>query len=148
MRIRSKKLWQYLIETNALNGTEEDIIKAKVQYRKMYKREWKKKQRLPKKELHPVFSLKEFHIIKLKANKVGLHPSTYVKQIVIASLQSTDLLPNKEQLQKVLQLISISVISLKSNQLNLSQIAIQLEEAEKLLLQYLHLYDCQNSFSS
>ena len=135
MKVRSNALWQYLADSGALNGSDEDIFKAKLEYRKIYKREWKKRQKLPKKELRPIFTLKEYQHIRLKAAELKLNATAYLKAIALASVEGRYSIENKEILQKVLQLLSMSVIALKHNH-NKYLIEEQLEQAEKLLLEY------------
>ncbi|HVW97072.1 MAG TPA: hypothetical protein VHA56_13965 [Mucilaginibacter sp.] len=132
MKIRSKTLYAYLLKSNVLHGTQDDIALAKLEYRKIYKRQWKQQKR-PRKEIRIEFTLKDFQAIKTKASVAGISYTAYARNILLLSTGSQQLIPRKEVLLKVLQLISMAVIASTKNM----RLIQQLTEAEDLLLQYL-----------
>lgn len=140
-RIRSKKLWQYLFDAGVLNGSEADILKAKAEYRKKYKREWKQNRLIPKKELRPTFTLKEYQMVRFKAQTLKLTATAFLKEVTLASIEGKQIIYNKEELLKILQLISMSIIAFGNNEHRFI-ITEQLYEAEKLLLEYVKQNDC------
>lgn len=133
MKIRSKALWQYLSETGALNGTVEEIATAKKKYRQNYKRTWKQNRIIRKIELRPGFTDREFKELAIRAQAVGLTPTALVREHVLSYLQNSELIPNRNRLLKVLQLISMAIINSADYR---TQQAL-LQEAERLLLSYL-----------
>ena len=140
MRIRSKALWQYLSDTGALNGYDEDIAKAKAEYRRIYKRTWKRKQQLPKKELRIVITPKEYGLLKLSACDAGYKsPTAFVRQYILNAHISAPTIPNKELLFQVSKYIGSAVILLFQNraQQNILLIKEYISKADALLLQYL-----------
>lgn len=136
MRIRSKALWQYLHDTGALNGTAEDIARAKAEYRRIYKRTWKQGKR-KKRELRPGFTEQEYTELCKRATLFNLPPTTYVRELVLAAQERPDLIPHRETLLYVLQRISMTVTALAALPNIPPDILRDLHEAESLLLDYL-----------
>ena len=128
MNIRSKQLLVYLLEHNVDFQDKEALATAKREYRKQYKKKWKttaKKNR----EVRPTFTEQEYQAICIRADLLGLPPTTYVRELVLTSQENRELIPNKEQLLQILQCVSRAVIQNKNDSL--------LAEAEQLLLDYL-----------
>ena len=131
-KARSPKLAQYLEETGALNGTPEDIARAKAEYRKAYKAEHKKKNSSRRNELRPQFSFAEYDQIRHKAEIMGLTPTAYVKAVSLR--YNTGVLPGKETLLYVLQTLAMATILLERDG---HPTATSLREAEIRLSDYL-----------
>lgn len=137
MKIRSKLLYQYLLESGVLNGTPEAIGLAKREYRKRYKKQWKGQQRL-KKEIRFEITLNQFQKLKLKARAYDLRHTTYTKQIVLASIEQSPVIPYREVLEKVLQLISMATTaSINEGTTRVKEQTALLLQAETYLLNYL-----------
>jgi len=136
MKIRSKALYAYLFEAGVLNGTPEEIDRAKCDYRKSYKRQWKQQKR-PRKEIRIGFTLKQFSVIVLKAKEYDLKNTAYARNAILAAVGLKWSIPNKAQLLKILQLISMVAIALDKNITPSWQLSEQLQQAEQELLQYL-----------
>jgi len=134
-RIRSKALYQYLLEAGVLSGTPEAIGIAKRKYRKQYKKQWKERKR-PRKELRIEISLREYATIKSQALTNGLKPTTYARNVLLASTGQNILIPYKDELLEVLQILSMTVIASFSN-MPARSLSNELEEAERHLLHYL-----------
>ncbi len=134
-RIRSKQLHQYLLESGVLNGTPEAIGMAKLAYRKEYKKHWRKQHR-PKKEIRFEFTIKQYATIKAKAFSCGLKPTPFCRQIILQAIQGELLIPHRDQLRHVLQLVSMAAIASERSLLH-PQVTSHLAEAEQLLLDYL-----------
>ncbi len=75
MKIRSRNLYLFLVEKEVLDKGEQALKEAKAEYRRIYKRTWKKNIVVKKKELRPAFTLKEHNAIQLKAIEFGLTPT-------------------------------------------------------------------------
>jgi hypothetical protein len=140
-RIRSQQLFLFLESTGALNGTEADIALAKKKYRTLYKKVWAKERQSKKKEIHILFSPKEYEEIQRKAKSMGTNPTKLLRNILLASLKSTEPIPHKEMLLKILQALSISNMGLnKSKYLypdEAKEILKDLVEVEMQLLSYI-----------
>lgn len=106
--IRSKALWAYLSSAGVLDKTKEEIQRAKEEYRRIQKREWKRKNDKVVKELRPRFTHAELEGIKLYAKPFGLTPTVYFKKLVLASLEKTHIVPEREQLLQVLRDIGLA----------------------------------------
>ena len=127
-RIRSISLFNYLVECNIDFNDTEAIALAKQNYRKKYKREWKKKAQRHR-EVRPLFTHYEYSELCKRAYLLDLKPTTYVRAVVLSAQENHDLIPDKPQLLEVLQRISMAVNQDRNNTL--------LIEAEELLLSYL-----------
>lgn len=143
MKVRSKALWAYLVQNGVLDKDEATIARVKKLYRKEYKQKWKKERRLKKFELRPCFTLKEYTAIQVAAKRAGLKPTTFAREILLATAANTEPIPNKPILFKALQFVTIAAISL-SKAGTAIHILESIETAEKLLLQYLFHNDSQN----
>lgn len=132
MKARSAKLAQYLEETGAINGSPEDILRAKARYRREYKAEHKKNNAAKWHELRPQFTSLEYETVKRNADALGLTPTAYVKAVSLA--YDTGILPNKETLLNVLQTLSMATIQLERSG---HPTAASLHEAETRLTEYL-----------
>jgi hypothetical protein len=130
---RSKAIHKYLIENGLLNGTADEIAKAKKAYRLHYQREWKKSKVVRKCEVRPGFSPKDYHWLKAKAALFGQNPTSYTKALVIASLQETEMIPHKERLQAAYQILGMVICITPSSTKEYGM----LREAEKILEDYL-----------
>lgn len=128
MTVRSKRLWQYLSDCNLLNASEEEIALAKVKYRRLYKTEWKQNRTKPEKEIRPIFSLREYMDLKVKASDMGMNPTKYLKSLALSSVKSETLAPNKEALKRVMQLLTIAVTTNNTELIH---------DAEQILLNYI-----------
>lgn len=142
-RIRSIPLYRYLLEGGYLAQSDEVIAMAKKQYRRDYKRRWKKNKRNLKTEIRITFSKTELIHIRSRASQLKTNPTDFARQAVIASSKQEFIIPGRETLQSILQKISMSAIILEneasnSTQGNELQDASQyLQEGEKLLMEYL-----------
>jgi hypothetical protein len=130
--MRSKALWKYLSDAGVLDGSEEEIQTAKKAYRRMYKREWKRKQQIPKKEIRPLFTLREYADIMRKAKDKDKSPTAYGKQLILASLDIHSPIQDRAVLLEILSHISMSVIALSRG--DTSNLQFHLEAAERMLL--------------
>ena len=137
MKIRRNALYQYLLKSGVLHGTEEAIALAKQEYRKIYKRQWKLRKR-PRKEIRIEFTLKEFGNIKAKALESGSTHTAYARAVILSSIGSAPQIPHKQTLLKVLQIISIAAIASARN-IPSWQLSEQLTQAENMLLGYLKI---------
>lgn len=140
MNIRSTSLYEYLLSSGALDGTPEDIARAKREYRKKYKREWKKNKQLPHRELRPSFSLKDYEALKVRAGEMGYeNPTAYIKQLILASLEQKSIVPHREQLEQILQYVSMALNAVIKAEYTLDKRYVQvlLSEAEIKLSTYL-----------
>src|SRR5580693_871166 len=122
MKTRSKALYTYLLEAGVLNGTPAEIDCAKRQFRKLYKKRWRQNKR-PRKEIRIEFTLKQFQTIKMKARECELRHTTYARQVILAAVESdSNIIPNKEKLEKVLQLVSIAAIAITKGTMTVQEI--------------------------
>lgn len=136
MKYGSKAIFEYLKEKGLLDASREQINEAKLAYRRAYKREWKKNRQVPSKEIRPVFSLRQYVEIKIKADLFGLNPTKYVKQIVLADISGKPVIPNKGVLLQILQLLGMIAISISKERHLSNNLKEQIAEAEALLLKY------------
>lgn len=136
MKIRSKALWKYLEETGVLHGTEADIARAKREYRRLYKKAWKQR-RVKRCELRPIFTMLEFEAVLNRAKQAGVKPAVFAREVILQAATSSVFIQNKDELLRVLQLISITAVELSKDE-SLLHLLQQIETAERKLLLYLH----------
>lgn len=135
MKIRSKPLYEYLLQANVLDGPDEAIRRAKQAYRKSYKRQWKQRSR-PVKEIRYTVTIKQFVAIKKTANEAGLRHTTYAKAVALESIGLPRL--HNDALLEVLQFVSMAVIATERHQ-PYTQVCDLLHKAETRLLEYLRV---------
>lgn len=134
MKIRSKQLFLYLLEKNIDFQDKEALAQAKSEYRRLYKKKWKTGAK-KNKEVRPTFTEYEYQELYKRAELLGLLPTTYVRELVLSSQENRELIPNKEQLLKVLQCISMALIN--HQKCTNEEIKTLLEQAEESLIVYL-----------
>lgn len=141
MKIRSHSLYAYLVEKEVLDKGEIAIKEAKIEYRRIYKRNWKKNAVIKMKELRPAFTPKEYSGIIIKSRTVGLTATKYLQKIAIEAISKNTLIPHREKLLKVLQLVGISqnLVQNQRHSYPFSQVDEYLKEAEFILLDYLDI---------
>lgn len=105
---RNNGIWKYLDECGVLeDGTDQDIKRAKKEYRKLYKREYQRKYRAN----HPEFSISltqdEEAIITDAAKKHHRSRTAYLKEASLACTRKLYLVPNTNQLARFEQLLSL-----------------------------------------
>ncbi|MGY3214794.1 hypothetical protein [Mucilaginibacter sp. HD30] len=133
MRIRSKALYQYLLQAGVLNGPEKAIALAKAEYRRLYKRRWKKQNR-PRMEIRFEVTLKQFDELKAKATAAEMRHTTYLKAMALASIGVP---PTPDpRLLDVLQSVSMAVIAIERDDPT-AHIYSLIIKAENSLLEYL-----------
>jgi hypothetical protein len=138
MKTRSKPLYEYLLNLGVLQASKEEIAKAKQQYRKEYKKRWKK-ERLPHKEIRIVLSLKEYKEVSILAHQFNLTPTSYLKALLCTAIEEKILIPNRDKLLELLQLISICTIGTIKQTIPPWELQEQLLTAENRLLEYLNI---------
>lgn len=144
--IRSKQLWQYLQDTGALATGDPAVIAAsKREFRKAYKRDWERNKTLKKRELRPRFNEKNYAALLAKSKANGFKtPTGYISAIITALLQERTVIPHRDELLKILQLVSmaghaIDALKVRSALFTeLNQIEHQVKEAEDALTHYLN----------
>jgi len=132
MSTRSKALKQFLSEHGAVTGTPEAKALTR-EYRRIYKRLWKQKQLTLKIELRPSFTKMEFYDIKIAAGFTGLSPTAFVKESALAAISHAQIVPHKDTLLKVHQLVGLSLFQTLKHHQSYSN----LSDAERILNQYL-----------
>ena len=135
MKIRSKALYDYLLYTGVLHGSEADIAGAKYEYRKQYKRNWKHAPR-PIKEIRFTVTLKQLASIKEKSHAAGLRHTTFAKLILLNTVSEPQV--QNALLLEVLQSVSIVINSIESGRIGPPSFHLLLK-AETLLLTYLNV---------
>ena len=102
-------MWEYLNQVGVLeNGTDSEIKAAKKAYRKIYFRGYKREQRIQKPEYTIHFSKDngEFEKILKGAKRNKLSVPAFVKQAALAYLDQAFLVPNRDEIVHLEQLLS------------------------------------------
>lgn len=136
MKTRSKPLYEYLLAAGMLGASEEAIAEARRQYRRDYKKRWKK-ERTRHKEIRIALTLRQFNDVKVKAYCMNLRHTPYARAVLLSATEGKALIANRDILLKILQIVSMSAIAAKRNSVSVWQLADQMEQAERMLLEYL-----------
>lgn len=102
-------MWEYLEQVGVLeNGTDAEIKAAKRAYRKIYFLGYKREQRIQKPEYTINFSKDngEFETVLKGAKRHKLTVPSFVRQATLAYINQTFLVPNREQVAHLEQLLS------------------------------------------
>jgi hypothetical protein len=142
MKIRSKALYTFLLESGVLNSQDKTLIaEAKHNYRKYYQRNWKRNRPKLKKEVRFLLTHREYFDLKIRATESGLLPTEYSKDAVLTSVANMPIIPKRKELESILQAIGIaaSLCQRKDRFGNISgtEVETYLLKAENLLSDYL-----------
>ncbi|MDL5045252.1 hypothetical protein QQ054_04255 [Oscillatoria amoena NRMC-F 0135] len=134
-KIRSKKLYEFLLAAGVLDGPDEVIAAARREYARLYKREWRTRN-LRQKEARVTFTVKQFLELQKQAKRVGLKPTTFCHNIILSSIENLPLIPHRELILKAAQLLGMFYM----NNRHLLDAPAEQEflQAEAVLLHYLH----------
>lgn len=139
MKIRSKKLFAFLEAKGVLNGTEEEIAHAKKEFRRNYKRDWKRYIRKKRKAINCLFTLHEYADIQSQAKRIGQRTAQFGREVILSATYNSILVPNRNELLKALQLVGMTGISLANTPQPISSYILSesveyLHQAEQLLM--------------
>lgn len=74
----------------------------------------------------------------MKAREFELPHTTYARQVILVAVESElSIVPQRGQLEKTLQRVSMAVIATEKNTMQRWQVTELLQEAETMLLNYL-----------
>ena len=102
-------MWEYLDSIGVLeNGTDEQIKKAKKEYRKIYFTKHKRKQRALKREFTLKFSKEkqEFSKVECTAKQHNIKITEFLKSDVLAYINKTYIVPDRSKIWELEQLLS------------------------------------------
>lgn len=133
MKIRSRALYNFLLQRGALSASPEVIAQYKAEYRKLYKSNWKKRQR-PRKEIRFELTERQFVALQLQARAHGLRHTTYVRSLVLGSIGEPNYTDGR--ILEILQMVSMAAISTSHNP-HAERAHQLLLKAETLLLNYI-----------
>ena len=103
------EMWDYLESIGVLeNGTDEEIKKAKRNYRKIYFTKHKRKQRALKREFTVRFSKEkqEYSRVEFTAKHHKMKITEFLKSAVLAYINKTYIVPDRSQVWDLEQLLS------------------------------------------
>lgn len=116
-RRTSKALWDYLEATGALtSGSDEVINAAKQAYRKQYLLDFKRRQRRSKAEYTVTFSKSngEHGRIQDGSRRHRISVTGFVRKAALAYLDRTYLVPNRQQIARLEQLLAACLNEIKT----------------------------------
>lgn len=118
MKERGKKYsayYQYL-KPFLENGNDDAIKKAKKDYRRKYKAEWRKQNRKINKELTIPWTKNEKTILSAESKRHKLSNTRFIKKAVMAYIDKRYIVPNQNEVNKMLQLIALTYNSIEEMQ--------------------------------
>lgn len=116
-RGNNKAMWEYLESVGVLaNGSDIEIKAAKYAYRKKYLLNFKRKQRESKPEFTVNFSRDngEFQRVASAAKRHNMALSGFIRLAALAYLDNSYLVPNREQIARLEQILSECLNEIKT----------------------------------
>jgi hypothetical protein len=111
------ELYAYLQKAGVLEGGSNEAIKqAKNEYWKLYKRNWIKEKRKEAKAFTILYSKQEQATIERYSKEHGMSPTKMIKQASLAYLKQGYVIPNRETVGKIRELLSLNYNSLQQLQ--------------------------------
>lgn len=111
---KNKNEYYRFMEPYFTKGDEVQIALAKKNYRRQYKANWKKENRNQHKELTLRFTYKEYEILKNKAKAHHSKLSPFVKLAYQAYINKTYVVPEPENIQRIVQLLKMMYIAIEN----------------------------------
>lgn len=94
-----ENLYQYLYRTGALpHGTQRDIDRAKIKYRKLYKQAKQKEYAQTRKRVELTFHKKDFEQLSKEARKAGIGIPDFLRRAISTARKNQAFLPNESTL--------------------------------------------------
>eukprot|EP01037_Dinobryon_pediforme_P007928 gene7928-8000_t len=121
------------IQIGMLNGTPGEIAMAKKEYRKVYKREWKKLPRNTK-EVRFIINQNQYEAISKEAGRLNAKISAYARAAILQSIESNGQLHNRDALLKTLQIVGMASIRMMRNTISYSEALALILDVETRLL--------------
>jgi hypothetical protein len=116
-------------------GDEALIAKAKKEYFKEYKRNWRKEFRAKNMEIAISWSKEEYKELQKNAKEHTLSTTQYIKQATIAYASKRYIVPEKTLIQKGIQYLGMTYTSIEhieeSERINLKEIKEKIDQLEK-----------------
>ena len=145
MKVRSKPLYEYLLQHDVLNKSEVEVLKLKKQYRQEYRKQWARTNRTVGHEVRFRLSEDEYKQIQEFCKQNGEQSATHLakKLLIHYSRSSTPIIPNKRVLNAVSQKLGL-VINKYCRNNNYEEITQSLLAIENILMKYLTQYKTGN----
>lgn len=93
-------------------GNDTLITKAKNDYRRKYKTEWRKAKRKQVKEITTTWEKEEYKILKDEANRHKESITRFMKKATVGYINKRYVTPNEAQITKVMQLLALTYNSI------------------------------------
>jgi hypothetical protein len=102
---KNSGIWEYLASVGKLDSSEDEMKQARIDYRKLYEKEYKAERRKQAREY--VVSLKpnEVVIIGKAAQEHGLKRGAYIRKAAVAYSEQAYLVPQRHLVDQILQLL-------------------------------------------
>ncbi len=108
-------MYAYLLSTKVLeNGTEQDVAKAREQYWREYKANWRRNKRKTEKSFTISFTGNELSVLSVTAKKHKKSVSAFIKASCLAYIQKQYVVPDVYAVNSVIELLTMNYMSLKS----------------------------------
>jgi hypothetical protein len=93
-------------------GNEAMIIQAKKAYRRAYKARWRKQKRGISMEITTIWEKEEYKLLKAEAKRHKESITKFIKRATMAYMDKRYVVPNEEQVMKVMQLLALTYNSI------------------------------------
>jgi hypothetical protein len=95
-------------------GNVAEILWAKKEYRRIYKAKWRKVNRKENKAFTVSWNKEEFHLLTETAKRHKVKPTRFIKQATLAYINKRYVVPNQQEMNKVLQLVAMTYNAIES----------------------------------
>ncbi len=113
-------------------GDVVEILWAKKEYRRIYKAKWRKVNRTENKAYTVSWTTEELQVLTEAAKKHKVKPTRFIKQATLAYINKRYVVPNQQEMNKVLQLVAMTYNTIESisqeSEIDLSSIKRMQEE--------------------
>ncbi len=95
-------------------GNVAEILWAKKEYRRIYKAKWRKVNRTKNKAYTVSLTSEELQVLTEAAKKHKQKPTIFIKQATFAYINKRYVVPNQQEMNKVLQLVAMTYNAIES----------------------------------
>lgn len=119
-------------------GNPAEIAWAKKEYRRRYKARWRRIYRKENKAFTVSWNQEELHILIDAAKKHKAKPTRFIKQATIAYINKRFLVPNQQEMNKVLQIIAMTYNAIEtiSQETEINTTSIKRMQEELFILEH------------
>ena len=113
MKGKSHSAFYKYLEPFLEKGNNEEIRKAKAEWRRKYKADWRKLQRKENKEITVTWTKNELNILKVESKRHKLSNTRFIKQAIMAYIDKRYITPDVLAIRSLLQFLAMEYNSIQ-----------------------------------